>query len=213
MNELNLFISAFVTLFIIVDPIGTAAVFAVLSKGLNAGQARRLAVKAVLIAAGLYAFFGYFGPMLMLHMGISFTAFKITGGLLLFVTAFRMIMGRHDEGDIDNANSVYPDRSHLAIFPLAIPLLAGPGCLTAFLLLLNKGAEGHGSYVVILALILVLCSALLAFLISSHLKQLLGQGLMIMIARVMGILLATMAVQLVINGIREVVMTFQLPGV
>jgi multiple antibiotic resistance protein len=207
--NLDLFVAAFVTIFVISDPIGTAAVFSVMTKSMTRPQVRRLAATAVGVALTLFAFFGYFGMKLLGYMNISLIAFRLAGGLLLFVTAFRMIMGRHDEGSLQSEDTVYADKTSLAVFPLAIPLLAGPGCLTAFLLLLGRAETASDTTTVLLAVVLVQMSALAAFLLAAELKRLLGQGLMTMIARVMGILLASMAVQFIIDGIRAVLPTLQ----
>lgn len=197
-----LFVSAFIMLFVTADPIGTSAVFSVLTGSYTRAKAAATALQAVLLALGLYAFFGYFGMKVLSYMGITLPAFRLAGGLLLFVTAFRMIMGRHDEDEIASKDSIYPARKNIAVFPLAIPLLAGPGCLTAFLLLLNQVKSHNDTFIVIAALLSVQLIALIAFLLVVELKRILGPGLMTMIARVMGILLASLAVQFVIDAIR-----------
>jgi multiple antibiotic resistance protein len=207
--NVSLFIASWVTFFVVADPIGTSAVFSVLTNTLKRKQANALAVQAVLTALVLYAFFGYFGMKVLGYMSISLTAFRLTGGLLLFVTAFRMIMGRHDDSELASSNSVYADRKNLAVFPLAIPLLAGPGCLTALLLLLNHAQTSGETYTVIAALLCVQATALAAFLLVGELKRFLGPGPMVMIARVMGILLASMATQFIIDGIKEVTQALQ----
>lgn len=194
--NIQIFITAFITLFVIVDPIGTAAVFGGLTQSGTRKQATALAVRAVLIALAIYALFGFFGAAIMARMGLTMTAFKIAGGALLFVTAYRMVMGQHDNGDIKPT-----DKSSLAIFPLAIPLLAGPGCLTAFLLLLNGAKEGVAP--VIAGLLAVQLVTFAAFLLAGELRRLLGQGFMLVAARVMGILLASMAIQFILDGLKE----------
>jgi multiple antibiotic resistance protein len=196
--NIQIFITAFITLFVIVDPVGTAAVFAGLTQSKTRRQTQALAVRAVLIALAIYAVFGCFGPMIMTRMGLSLAAFKIAGGILLFVTAYRMVMGQHDNGDIKPSG-----QNSLAIFPLAIPMLAGPGCLTAFLLLLGSASAMQEITAVIAGLLAVQLLAFTAFVLAGELRRILGEGFMLVAARVMGILLASMAIQFIINGLKE----------
>lgn len=194
------FVTAFITLFVVADPVGTAAVFSALTQRMSPFHSRQVAIKAVLTALALYAFFGFFGMKLLAYMHISLDAFKVAGGLLLFVTAFRMIMGSHDQAALQSDENVYADHSHLSVFPLAIPLLAGPGCLTTLLLLLSSAKTNLQIFGIITAVVLVQFVALLMFLMADKVKKLIGPGLMIMIARVMGILLASMAVQFITDA-------------
>lgn len=198
---MELFLAAFVTLFVIADPVGTAAVFATLTQGMTTKESRGIAIKTVIVALSLYAFFGLFGLPLLNEMNVSLAAFRIAGGLLLFVTGFRMIMGRHDAGALHEKDNPYPDRSHIAIFPLAFPLLSGPGCLTALLLMLERTQHEIIPIAwVVLAVVLVQLIALICFFAAEILVKRLGPGVMSIIARVMGILLASMAVQFVVDG-------------
>ena len=201
---MELFLAAFITVFVIADPVGTAAVFATLTQGMPAKETRSIAVKTIIVALSLYAFFGLFGLPLLNEMNVSLAAFRIAGGLLLFVTGFRMIMGRHDQGALQReSDNPYPDRSHIAIFPLAFPLLSGPGCLTALLLMLERANHNTMDIAqVVIAVILVQLIALICFLAASKLMKRLGPGVMSIIARVMGILLASMAVQFVVDGMK-----------
>lgn len=198
---IEFFVAAFITLFVVADPVGSAAVFSALTQRMNSFHSRQVAIKAVMTALALYAFFGFFGMKLLSYMHISLDAFKVAGGLLLFVTAFRMIMGSHDQAALQSdENNVYTDHSHLAVFPLAIPLLAGPGCLTTLLLLLSASKSAMHELAICLAVVLVQLVALAMFLMADKVKKLIGPGLMIMIARVMGILLASMAVQFITDA-------------
>lgn len=199
-----LFVASFVALFVAADPIGTSAVFSVLTKSMPRRAEIIVAVKAVGTALLIYAFFGYFGMKLLQIMGISLAAFKLAGGMLLFVTAFRMIMGRHDDADLASNDSVYADRQTISVFPLAIPLLSGPGCLTAFLMMLHQSDGTSDTLTVVAALLCVQAIAFSAFMMAGTLKRFVGPGLMAMIARVMGILLASMAVQFVADASKTI---------
>ena len=197
---LNIFVSVFVALFVIVDPLGTAAVFAALTDRYATVQARLIAAKATLIAICVLTAFAVIGQSLLHHMGISLAAFRVAGGILLFVTAFRMIMGSHDNSALDDQSS-YADRSNIVIFPLAIPLLAGPGCMTATLLSMTKAHGLMEKAVVLGAIISVEILALFCMLAAGRLVRFLGPGGCSLVARLMGILLAAMALQFIADGI------------
>lgn len=199
----ELFISAFVSLFVVVDPFGTAAVFAVLTKAMTDPERRMIAIKAVLIAVSIMLVFSVVGRTLLEYMHISLPAFRVAGGLLLFVTAFRMIMGFHDEDQISSEKSTYKDRSNIAVFPLAIPLLAGPGVMTAVIMFSTAAHTMVGHAQVTAAIIIVQVLALLSLLGASKLGKFFGATGNSIIARIMGILLAAMAVQFVADGVTE----------
>ncbi|HEY0902232.1 MAG TPA: MarC family protein [Micavibrio sp.] len=199
----ELFISAFVSLFVVVDPFGTAAVFAVLARSMSAVEKRRIAIKAVCIAVAIMLVFSVVGRTLLDTMHISLPAFRVAGGLLLFVTAFRMIMGFHDEDQINSEKSAYKDRSSIAVFPLAIPLLAGPGVMTAVIMFSTAAHNMVAHVQVTCAIILVQVVALISLLGAARLSKFFGSTGNSIIARIMGILLAAMAVQFMADGITE----------
>lgn len=201
---LELFLASFISFLVIVDPLGTAAVFSALSAKMSAMQRRMIAIKAVVIATVLLIFFGLAGKFLLLKMGISLDAFRIAGGLLIFVTAFRMIMGFHDSDKIDSNDSVYKDTSNIAVFPLAIPLLAGPGCMTAMILNMGNAVTFEQKSVVIFCIILVEILALLAMLGAGRLTAIMGPTGSSLLSRLMGILLAALAVQFVADGVLNI---------
>ena len=197
---LNLFISTFVALFVIVDPLGTAAVFAAITGKFSTIQSRAMAIKATIIAVCVLVVFGICGHILLHHMGISLAAFRVAGGLLLFVTAFRMIMGSHDNSALETQES-YADRSNIAIFPLAIPLLAGPGCMTATLLSMTNAHGLTEKSIVLGAIVIIEIIALFCMLMASRLVRIMGSGGCSLLARLMGILLAAMALQFIADGV------------
>jgi multiple antibiotic resistance protein len=197
---LSLFISVFVTLFVIVDPLGTAAVFASLAGRLNPLQAKRIAIKATLIAVCILVCFSLIGRFLLDHMGITLAAFRTAGGLLLFITAFRMIMGSHDNTSLEDKQT-YSDVSNMAVFPFAIPLLAGPGCMTASLLHMSEAHTLAQKSVVLGTILIVELIALVCMVTAGRLVSVLGAGGCSLLARLMGILLAAMALQFIADGI------------
>lgn len=196
-----LFITAFIAMLVIVDPLGNAAVFAGLTAGKTKADAFKIALKATLVAIGVLLFFGYAGAYILDYMGISNDAFKIAGGLLLFYTAFNMVMGGHEQTAPQSAKT----SEDLAVFPMAIPLMAGPGCATAFILLLEKAerADMHDIYI-IAAMILVEVLTFIALATARPITQILGRGALSILARIMGILLAALSVQFIVDGVLAV---------
>ncbi len=199
----ELFISAFVSLFVVVDPFGTSAVFTVLTQAMTRKEQRRVALKAVAIALVIMLSFSAVGRILLEYMHISLPAFRVAGGLLLFVTAFRMIMGFHDPDQLSSEKSAYKDRSDIAVFPLAIPLLAGPGVMTAVIMFSTAAHDAISHVQVTAAIILVQVLALFSLLGAARLSRFFGSTGNSIIARIMGILLAAMAVQFMADGITE----------
>lgn len=200
---LEIGLASFVSFFVIVDPLGTSAVFSALTSGAPAQERRMIAVKAFVIATLLLVLFGIGGKFLLLKVGISLDAFRVAGGLLLFVTAFRMIMGFHDKKKLESSENCYSDNSSVAIFPLAIPLLAGPGCMTSVILNMSSTPIFYEKVVVMFAMVLVQILALFAMLTAGKITQILGDSAASLLARLMGILLASLSVQFVADGTKS----------
>ncbi|GAB5387217.1 MAG: MarC family protein [Alphaproteobacteria bacterium] len=205
---LELFLSSFIALLVIADPLGTAAVFHSLTKRQDRADRRRIAMQASIIAALLLIAFALAGMALLKALGISLDAFRIAGGLLLFVTAFRMIMGGHDEDQLSSETAVYRDQTNVAVFPLAIPLLSGPGCMTVVILNMSAAhSQFEGTAVlwagglVIAAILAVQALAWLSMVFISRITELTGRMGSDIISRVVGVLLAALAVQFIINGL------------
>jgi len=200
------FLPSYVTLFVIADPLGTAAIFLAMTRGFTDAEIRRTAIKAASIAFGLMAAFGLMGQTLLHLLTISLPAFRVAGGMLLFVTAYRMVMGNHEHRSVeDKAGSVYPDRSDIAVFPLAIPLLCGPGCMTASILLFNQPAYWSGKVQVLLAMAAVQLTAFACLRYAPRLQKVLGETGTRILARVMGVILAAMAIQFVSDGLHSLI--------
>ncbi len=201
MSLLEIFLNAFITLTVIVDPVGTAAVFCAMTGNYPLQQQRKTAIRAAMIAFGLLLFFGLFGSALLEKLGISLPAFRIAGGILLFVTAFRMLFGNPQPESVKKDKIDYEDHD-IAVFPIAIPLLAGPGCMTAIILLMSRAHDLTEHFTVLAALIATHAVALLCLLASTPIQRLLGSGGVNILARVMGVILAAMSVQFVADGLR-----------
>lgn len=197
---MEFFLSAFVTLTVVIDPLGTAAVYAALTATHTPAQAQNIAKRASVLGTFILVFFGFAGAFILKNLGITLDAFRIAGGLLLFVTAFRMLMGHHDQNNLQKDSSVYRGGSDIAIFPLAIPLLSGPGCMTATILLMNKSPDLAHQLTVYAAIITSGALAYIAMRGAAQLAKLLGHGGIQITERLMGILLAALAVQFIADG-------------
>lgn len=201
---MDIFLAAFITLFVIVDPLGTSAVFPSLVRNHPAHMVKQIALKAALVSSSILILFGIGGEALLHYLGISIPAFRIAGGLLLFVTGFRMIMGFHDQDQIESEKNVYNDKSDIAIFPLAVPLLAGPGSMTATLLHMTKAESFFDKGMIVCAILAVQMIALVSMLGAERLVRFFGPTGSTLLARLVGILMAAMAIQFLIDGLNEI---------
>lgn len=202
---LETFFTAFVTLFVIVDPLGTAAVFTALTAHASTEQQKHIARRGSMIASCLMLAFALCGAQFLALLGISASAFRAAGGLLLFVTAFRMVMGAHETQTLSDNGSAYHNREDIAVFPLAIPLLCGPGCMTATILLSKRAdtwPEVIATYTAIIAVQLV---AFVSLWYAPKIFHLLSKTGASILARVLGVVLAAMAVQFFVEGVAGLV--------
>lgn len=198
---LTAIISAFVTLFVIIDPIGLVAPFITLTAGMSAQERQQVALRASITAIIILAAFGLLGEPLLSAIGISMPAFRISGGLLLFLTALDMLFERRTERRVRNADEPTPDPS---VFPLAIPLIAGPGALTTMILLMGESGTGILDMAIILLLMVaVVAIVYLLCLASGWIALRLGPTGIMVTTRLFGMLLAALSVQFVIDGIRQ----------
>jgi multiple antibiotic resistance protein len=201
---LDFFVSGLVTLFVVVDPIGLAPTFLAVTHGIPPAARLQVAVRASLIAAGILAGTAFLGEWLLRMLGISIPAFRIAGGLLLFSIAFEMLFGVRTERQTKTAEIAMEEHvRHVATFPLAIPLMAGPGAITAVVLL---GGQAGGQWRLLALLIgiigLVCAATFLVFLAASRISRLFGITGNVVLSRLLGILLAALAVQFVVDGVR-----------
>ena len=199
---LELFISAFITLFVITDPLGTAAVFIGMTERYTKQQSHHTALKAVVVAFAILLLFGLFGEALFQKLGISISSFRIAGGLLVFFTAFRMLFGHNEPQSIDANKGEYVDHTDIAIFPLAIPLLSGPGCITAIILLFSRTQNLADWFVVLAAILAVSAISLACLLAATPIQRVIGKSVTNILARVMGVILSAMSVQFILDGLK-----------
>jgi multiple antibiotic resistance protein len=207
---LQQFIYNCVTFVVIIDPVGTAAIFAGLAGGEAAEFRRRMALRGTAVAFGLALFFAFGGEFLLRALGVSLPAFQVAGGALLFLLATDMVFARHSGlRQTTAAETREAQRSlDISVFPLAVPLLAGPGCLTSIVLLMRQ-TEGApaAEALVVLALALVMLGALVSLLAAGRLVALLGVTGTNVISRVLGIILAALAAELLLSGLRAALFT------
>ena len=199
-------ISALLTLFVVVDPIGLAPTFLAVTEGLPSAARRSVAIRASCIAGAILVGAVLIGNWLFDTLEISLAAFRIAGGLLLFATASEMVFGVRMRREGEEAEQAVEEHVRdIAAFPLAIPLLAGPGAITAAVLLAGR-AEGNWLFLVILVVVvgLISVSCLLTFILAERIGGLLGRTGNIVQSRLLGVLLAALAVQYVVDGIRSV---------
>jgi multiple antibiotic resistance protein len=193
-------ISAFVTLFVVIDPIGLTPIFIALTPGMTVQQRRAIAIRATLVAAGILFLFAFLGEQVLGFIGISMPAFRIAGGILLFLTALDMLFERRTKRREDQAEA--EDAPDPSVFPIAIPLIAGPGAIASIILLVGE-AEGSVWMVSVLGVMIgVLAIVFLFFLSANVIERALGKTGIVVVTRLLGMLLAALSVQFVLDGIR-----------
>lgn len=193
-------ISSFVTLLVIIDPFGLTPLFVALTSGMSARARRAIAFRACAVAAGLLMLFAAFGETVLGFVGISMPAFRVAGGALLFLTALDMLFERRTKRREDQAEDERPDPS---VFPLAIPLVAGPGSIATIILLSGQKPGLEGLVLVVGVMLMVLVVVLAMFLMSGLLERLLGKTGINVVTRLLGMLLAALAVQFILDGLRD----------
>ena len=202
---IELLFDTFIILFVVVDPIGLAPMFAALTRDDTPRQRRRLALRGVLIAGGILVTFVIVGDALLRALGIGVPAFQIAGGVLLFLLAVDMLFARHSglRSTTEREQREAAQRKDISVFPLAIPLIAGPGALTTVLLMV--GEQGDNPAVIgatLVVVMLVLAMALGSLLLSGRLLRLIGETGANVVSRVLGVILAALAAQYILDGLQ-----------
>ena len=193
---------AFLTLFVVVDPVGLAPVFVALAGSRPAAEKAAIALRAVTTGMGILLAFTLVGGPLLGQLGISIDAFRVAGGLLLFRIAVGMVFAQHERETPEEAAEARR-REDVSVFPLAIPLIAGPGAMASVMILAGEAGRVRGGLALLIS-ILLLVGALswVAFRLSGPLAAALGQTGVNVVTRVLGVLLAALAVQYVADGVR-----------
>ena len=207
-----LFVSAFVTLFVVIDPPGCVPIFSSLTSGTSNAHRTAMAWRSVLIATGVLVAFALGGEAFLGALGISLAAFKIAGGVMVFLIAIDMVFEKRTQRRENRAEEVKSaaaaaDKSleveDISVFPMAIPMLAGPGAIAAVMLLMSRADGIEQSLTVLAALAAVLLLTLASLLAAGPLMRLMGHKIEAMITRLLGVILAALAAQFIIDGIRE----------
>jgi len=203
--DIELFISAFAILFVIIDPPGCAPIFATLTQGTSRKHQNIMAVKSVFVGALILFGFAYAGEFIFSKLGISLDALRIAGGIMLFMIGLNMVFERRTEKRETRAENVLEEVENpedISVFPMGIPMIAGPGTMASILLLKGDANSFAQEAAILGALGAVLMITLISFFIAGPLLKLLGKSFTEVLTRVLGVLLATLAVQFVINGVQ-----------
>lgn len=200
----ELFISAFITFFVVIDPPGCAPIYASLTKGASAQQRRGMAIRASIIAAAILFVFALFGEDLLGALHIELNSFRIAGGIMLFLIAIDMVFEKRTERREERAQKIIetPEIEDVSVFPMAMPMIAGPGSIASVMLLMSQNEGLDRSLVVLGALTAVLLLTLIALLAAGPIMRVLGAKAEAVITRLLGVLLGALAAQFVIDGLR-----------
>ena len=205
---IELFLSAFITLFVVIDPPGCAPIYAGLTKGATPAQSRSMAVRACLIAGAILVVFALFGEDLLGALHIELDSFRIAGGLMLFLIALDMVFEKRTQRREQRAEKVTAEHvpgaevEDVSVFPMAMPMLAGPGAIASIMLLTAKAHGVAPTLMVLAALAAVLVLTMLALIAASPRMKLFGARVEAVITRLLGVLLAALAAQYVIDGLK-----------
>jgi multiple antibiotic resistance protein len=204
---LDYVVSTFVTLLIVVDPAGLVPAYLAITEGIPRHVRRQIAIRGCCFAAAILAGTALFGDWLLTRLSISLPAFRIAGGLLLFSIASEMVLGVRTERQSKAAEQAVEEHwRNLAAFPLAIPLMAGPGAITATILLAGR-TEGRpvllGLLIGVIVVVIAICFA--AFLFAGRVARLFGSTGNMVLSRLLGVILAALAVQYVVDAVRAVI--------
>ena len=202
---IELFGSVLVTFLVIIDPPGVAPIFASLTRGTPAAHRRAMAIRSSLIAWAILMFFALLGKPLLHALGISLASFRIAGGIMLFFIAFDMIFERRTERREKRAEEIEgtPEAEDISVFPMAIPMITGPGSIASAMLWVSR-ADGLLELVTVLgAITAVMLITLVTLLAAGPLMKLIGERIEAMITRILGVILAALAAQFVIDGLKQ----------
>jgi len=201
---IELYLSALVTFFVVIDPPGCAPIYAGLTHGATPAHRRSMAIRAVVVAAIILFVFAAVGEAMLHALGVSLSAFRIAGGIMLFLIALEMVFEKRTERREDRAAKVAqtPEVEDVSIFPMAMPMIAGPGSIASVMLMMSRNHGFEKVAVVLAALATILALTLAALLAAGPLMRLLGARIEAVITRILGVLLGALAVQFVIDGIR-----------
>lgn len=198
---LALFVSAFATFFVVIDPPGCAPIFGSLVAGTPAAHKRAMAVRSVLVAAAILFAFALVGKGFLHALGVGLPAFRIAGGIMLFMIAIDMVFEKRTERR-ENRAAGMAEADDISVFPMGIPMIAGPGSIASAMLLTSRAEGWVERGIVLAALGVTLLLTMLCLLAAGPLLKFVGHKVEAMITRVLGVILAALAAQFVIDGLR-----------
>ena len=201
--EPTLLITSFVTLFVIVDPIGLTPIFFSLTQGLSAKERRIVARRSVLVASCILLLFAIFGEIILNFIGISMPAFSIAGGILLFLTALEMLFQKRKKRREAQGNETLASHDDPSVFPLAVPLISGPGSIATVILLSQTHTNYFGSFELALIIFTTMVATYLFFSATTYLNKYLSPTFIDVVTRILGMLLAALATQFIMDGIHN----------
>jgi multiple antibiotic resistance protein len=202
---IELFGSALVTFLVIIDPPGCAPIFASLTRDASAADRRSMAIRSCLIAWSILMFFALLGRPMLGALGISLASFRIAGGILLFYIAVEMVFERRTERRERRADSIEgtPEADDISVFPMAMPMIAGPGSIASAMLWVSRAETPVHVAIVLAAITVVMLMTLVTLLATGPLLRLIGDKIESVITRILGVILAALAAQFVIDGLRQ----------
>jgi multiple antibiotic resistance protein len=210
---IDVFLAAFVTFFVVIDPPGLAPIFATMTQTMSPAWRRRMAIKSVAVATAVLVGFAFGGAWLLGKLGVTLDAFRIAGGVLLFLIAVDMLFEKRTERREERAELVKAEQARhpeheddISVFPLAIPLISGPGAIASIMLYFTQETEALSRAAVMAGAAANLALCLLCFLLAGPLTRLMGATVAAMITRIFGILLAALAAQFIVDGVRNAFM-------
>lgn len=196
------FVAAFATLFIVIDPILITPIFASVTKDESRKERIRIALMAALYSVMILLFFGFAGNALLHHLGVTMAAFRAAMGIILFIMGFRMFFNPDGETEMKTPGPQAASRDSIAFFPLAIPMLAGPGAIATMMLLMGPGTVMTDKLTALTAMALVLLIAVVMMSFASRIGDALGRTGMNAITRILGMLLMALSTQYIFDGVR-----------
>jgi multiple antibiotic resistance protein len=202
---IELFGSALVTFLVIIDPPGCAPIFASLTRGTSAAHRRMMAIRSSVIAWAVLMFFALLGRPMLHALGISLASFRIAGGVMLFMIALDMVFERRTQRREERAQSIEgtPGAEDISVFPMGIPMIAGPGSIASAMLWVSRADDAVEIATVLAAITVVILITLVSLLAAGPLMRLIGERIEAMITRILGVILAALAAQFVIDGLKQ----------
>jgi multiple antibiotic resistance protein len=202
---IELFGSALITFLVIIDPPGCAPIFASLTRGATAVQRRSMAIRSSLIAWAILMFFALLGRPLLHALGISLASFRIAGGIMLFFIAVDMVFEKRTERREKRAEQFEktPDVEDVSVFPMAMPMIAGPGSIASAMLWVSRAETPVFVATVLAAITVVMLITAVTLLAAGPLMRLIGDKVEAAITRILGVILAALAAQFVIDGLKQ----------